>query len=103
MTPEERIKEIQKYCGLSTENIRAVIKAEMISAAKSLARGEGAVLLGRCVLTPRIRDGELRISSKASVSLIREAQAQYKYENLDDSESVPVPKQIAVDQMVDLL
>jgi len=71
MTSIDRVREISQLCGMSEEVVRAVLKAEAESASKSLLNGEKAVLLGRCIIKPREKDGEILLSCTASNTLKR--------------------------------
>lgn len=109
MTPEERISEISKECGISCEVVRMVLKAEMKSAARSLANGEHAVLLGRCIIKPRKKNGETRLSCAVSTSLMREVQEQVaglseaELHNLNGASDTPLIPHIKIEQLKELM
>ena len=71
MTAEERIKEVSKISGMSESIVRAVLKAETESVSKSILAGQNAVLLGRCIIKPRIRGEHVFLSCSPSHSLVR--------------------------------
>lgn len=93
MTPEERINEIAKSCGYSTEVVRLVLKAEAQSVIKSLVKGENAVLLGRCIMKPSakrekkhgIETGRIyhHITCTASASMTRQFEEAIDIDELD--------------------
>jgi len=83
MTSVDRVKEISQLCGMSEEVVRAVLKAEVESTSSSLLKGEKAVLLGRCIIKPRVKDGEILLSCTPSNTLRRLVQ-----ENEVDKENI---------------
>lgn len=101
MTADERIKEISKICGMSEAIVRAVLKAETETVCKSIMAGQNAVLLGRCIIKPRVRGDKVFLSCSPSHSLSRLIE-----ENQIDIESIdsePNIKHIAVEQLEELL
>lgn len=101
MTADERIKEISKICGMSEAIVRAVLKAETDTVVKSILAGQNAVLLGRCIIKPRVRGERVFLSCSPSHSLSRLID-----ENQIDLESIdaePAIKHIAVEQLEELL
>lgn len=101
MTAEERIKEISQICGMSEGIVRAVLKAESESVSKSILAGQNAVLLGRCIIKPRVRGERIYLSCSPSHSLSRLIE-----ENQIDKESInmePAIKHIEIEQLEDLL
>lgn len=55
MTVNERLEDISKISGFSTEIVRKILNAEKESVTKSLKIGERATLIGRCTITPCMR------------------------------------------------
>lgn len=54
MTTQERYDDICRISGMSEDIVRRVLNAEKKSIESSLARGERATLIGRCVIKPYI-------------------------------------------------
>jgi hypothetical protein len=55
MTVNERLEDISKISGFSIEIVRKILNAEQESIIESLKKGERATLIGRCTITPCMR------------------------------------------------
>lgn len=101
MTVEDRIKEISNMCGMSEAIVRAVLKAETESISKSILDGQNGVLVGRCIIKPRIRGDKVFLSCIPSHSLVRLIEEnEVQVEEIDKE---PTIKHIAVEQLEGLL
>ena len=114
MTPEERINEISAESGVSPEVVRIVLKAEALSAARSLAQGDKALLLGRCIMKPitfrnangvtevkHREDGSVKFSCTVSSSMIRNVKEQMGI--LKDKDTESKIRYIEIEQLDGLL
>lgn len=95
MTPDEWVQGVSKKCNLSPELVRAVQKAEAEQAVETLLSGGNALLLGRCILKPRIKDGEVRVSAVATNSINRAIAEQCDIEKIKKGQEKPVFVEIA--------
>lgn len=94
MTVKERLEDISKRCGMSEDIVRRVLDAERDSIIESLKKGNTATLIGRCVITPSMRqkiglDGETHnyIKTKAKTANSIESElAEMSYYIMEDSE-----------------
>jgi hypothetical protein len=59
MTAREMIREVSVESGLSEDIVRRVMEAEHECIARTLITGEKAHLLGRCTITPRLKEVEV--------------------------------------------
>ena len=101
MTAEDRIKEISRISGMSETIVRAVLKAEIETVSQSILAGQNAVLIGRCIIKPRLRGDKVYLTCTPSHSLLRLIE-----ENQVDIEAIdsePAIKHIAVEQLEELL
>lgn len=89
MTPEEWVQGVSTKCGLSADIVRAVQKAEAQHAVESLLKGENALLLGRCILKPRVKNGEVKISAVATTSINRALMEQCDIETVEKGTEKP--------------
>lgn len=109
MTIKERLDDISKESGLSTDIVRRVLDAERVSIAKSLCKGENAMLIGRCIMYPKAVSKlavgctlERRVSLKVrpTTSLIRYLDEASDFDNFGNEEE---SGDIAVVQIEDLI
>lgn len=101
MTAEERIKEVSKISGMSETIVRAVLKAETESVSKSILAGQNAVLLGRCIIKPRVREDHVYLSCSPSHSLIKLIEDNEV--DVDAIDAEPAIRHIAIEQLEELL
>ncbi len=109
MTVQERLADISKRTGLSEEIIRRVFSGETASILDSLKRGEPATLIGRCSITPELRNklsigGEVRGKIKGNVKLSGALESELakitSFEKAaDDDEEMPTASGVRVMQL----
>jgi len=83
VTTQEHIKNVAKHCGLTEEIVRSVMNAEKECVINYLKTGRGAILPGRCIITPVLRHKtdqtstqNPRIKLRVNISKIIESQVK---------------------------
>lgn len=111
MSIQERYEDISRRSGVPENTVKRVLVAERESVVESLKKGEKAILAGRCIIDPRIKqklglngniNTSIYVKITPSATLSKELQKYPDFIESDESDDID-DASIAIGQIESLL